>query len=99
MAHFGRRLRRNPLPLLRTMPAKAVMALRGGIGRKGARTQVVWWYPKWQGIRFFRWGGAANCLFRWSLNIGFVEFRRWRSTDERKAMFAAYIEQCEREDA
>jgi hypothetical protein len=53
-------------------------------------TQVVWWLGEWGGFGFYRWSGASACMFRWSIALGFVEFRRWRSWPEAAALFKAY---------
>lgn len=60
---------------------------RGEADWPGSATQVVWWFPEWRGLGFHRWDGGANCMFRWSILLGFVELRRWRPWEEAWPLF------------
>jgi len=43
-----------------------------GIGK----TVVIWWFPDWQGVSWFRWDAPLSNTYRWSLVLGFLELRR-----------------------
>lgn len=58
-------------------------------GWPSRRTQIVWWFPQWCGVRFDRENGLYTWMWCWSLSLGFVELRRWRPWDEALAMFRA----------
>jgi hypothetical protein len=66
---------------------------------KRRKLQFVWWFPQWCGLGVQAWGGAAACMFRPSIALGFLEIRRWRPKPETMRLFDAYRRQCEAEDA
>lgn len=54
------------------------------------RTQFVWWFPEWCGFGFSRWHGHPLAwMYRWSVLLGFCEFRRWRPREEAMSIYRA----------
>jgi hypothetical protein len=41
------------------------------------RYQLVWWWPEWNGVGFFRFTGSWKMIYIWSLQLGYLEVRRW----------------------
>jgi len=39
--------------------------------------QVVFWFPEWRGFSFQRMEGIWKRFYVWSLNLGFIEIRKW----------------------
>ena len=46
------------------------------------RYQFVWWWSlaDWS-IGFGRWSGSMSLIYRWSLQVGPLEIRRWEGDD------------------
>jgi hypothetical protein len=42
------------------------------------KTVVIWWFPDWQGVAWFRWQEPLDQTYTWSLVLGWLELRRLR---------------------
>jgi len=46
------------------------------------KVQYIWWFPEWKGFRRHMWPGNMSKILHYSILLGWLEIRVWRSPND-----------------